>query len=42
MDGRMDGNMDGGMDGRWMVEKRMVTEAGRDGDGEWSKTKDLL
>ena len=41
------------MDGRWTVEKKigtvrsrkldgMVTEAGRDGHGEWSKTKDLL
>ena len=30
------------MDGRWTVEKRMVTEAGRVGHGEWSKTKDLL
>ena len=30
------------MDGRWTVEKRTVTGAGRDGHGEWSKTKDLL
>jgi hypothetical protein len=26
----------------WTLEKRTVTEAGRDGHGEWSKTKDLL
>ena len=38
----MDGGMDGRMDDRWTVEKRTVTEAGRDGHGEWSKTKDLL
>ncbi len=36
----MDGGMDGRMDDRWTVEKRTVTEAGRDGHGEWSKTKD--
>ena len=32
--------------GSWTVRSRkldgMVTEAGRDGHGEWSKTKDLL
>jgi hypothetical protein len=26
----------------WTVEKMTVTEAGRDGHREWSKTKDIL
>ncbi len=32
----MDGRIDGGMDGRWTVEKRMVTEDGRYGNGSWT------
>ena len=30
------------MDAGWTVPRKKVTEGGRDGNGKWSKTKDLL